>query len=481
MERFDPLIETLASYTAAEIAPSDEALHTAYLCLLDSLGCCCAALAMPACVRVVSPLFPKSKADPDWLCHIPGTSWELDPIEGAFTLGSLIRWLDYNDTWLAAEWGHPSDNLGALLALGEALASQRRQNILQPFTVLELLHALIKAYEIQGVLALTNSFNSVGLDHVLLVKVATAAVATMLLGGDEQTIANSISQAFVDLGPLRSYRHSPNVGARKSWAAGDATSRGLWLAFLSAVKKEQGYPTVLTAKRWGVQDVLFDQKPLTLYRPLGWYVMENILFKVQYPAEFHAQTAVEAACLLHREIKDKIDLIEKIEIETHSSAIRIIDKKGPLKNPADRDHCLQYMVAVALLKGNLTEHDYEEEAASDKRIDFLRDKMVVRENEEYSRSYYDSEKRAIANGLQIYFKDGSTTKQYAIEYPLGHKFRRAESLPFLKEKFKRNLKLFPQEKVEKLSPLMDNYKETYSLAVDEFIKKWIITLGPVLI
>jgi 2-methylcitrate dehydratase len=369
---------------------------------------------------------------------VPGTRFQLDPVQAAFNIGAMIRWLDFNDTWLAAEWGHPSDNLGGILATADWLSRSRLAQGRQPLTVRDVLTAMIKAHEIQGVIALENSFNRVGLDHVVLVKVATTAVVTHMLGGTRDEIINAITNAWVDGQSLRTYRHAPNTGSRKSWAAGDATSRGVRLA-LMAIKGEMGYPSALTARTWGFYDVLFRRKPFRFRRPYGSYVMENVLFKISYPAEFHAQTAVEAAIRLHPLVKDRLDDIKRIVITTHESAIRIIDKEGPLTNPADRDHCIQYMAAVGLIKGSLTAADYEDAAASDRRIDRLRSKMSCVESRQWSRDYLDPAKRSIANALQVTFNDGTRTDKVAIEYPLGHRRRRSEGVPQLEAKFRINL------------------------------------------
>jgi 2-methylcitrate dehydratase len=383
--------------------------------------------------------------------RVPGTSYVLDPVKAAFDTGALIRWLDYNDTWLAAEWGHPSDNFGAILPVAEAVSRSGR-----PLTVRDVLAAAIKAYEIQGVLALENSFNRVGFDHVLLVRVASTAVATWLLGGTRDQVVDALSNAFLDGGALRTYRHAPNTGSRKSWAAGDATSRAVRLAYMT-LAGAMGYPSALTAPRWGFQDVLFGGRPLRLARPLGTYVMENVLFKVAYPAEFHAQTALESAIRLHPEAAARLDDIERVEIATQESAIRIISKVGPLHNEADRDHCLQYIVAIGLLHGDLRPEHYEDHAAADPRVDRLRDRMVVTEDPRYSVDYLDPEKRSIANAIQLVYRDGSRSARVEVEYPLGHRRRRAEALPGLLEKLRENV-------ASRLPP--DRAEAILALAVD---------------
>lgn len=428
---FDELLTEIAEYVQREDVGSEEAYATARWCLLDSLGCGLLALNYPQCTKLLGPIVPGATLAGG--ARVPGCSYELDPVQAAFNIGCMIRWLDFNDTWLAAEWGHPSDNLGALLAVADYCNRQRGAR----YTVRDLLQGMIKAYEIQGVLALENSFNRVGLDHVLLVRVASTAVATRLLGGTTDQVTNAISHAWIDGGALRTYRHAPNTGSRKSWAAGDATSRAVRLA-LVACTGEMGYPSALTAKRWGFQDVLFNGEMIQLAQPLQSYVMENILFKISFPAEFHAQTAVEAALQLRPAVKDRLAEIERIDIETQESAVRIIDKTGPLYNPADRDHCLQYMVAVPLIFGDLTAEHYEDSAAADPRIDELRAKMRVLENPRYSAEYLDPSKRSIANAVQVYFTDGSSTEKVEVEYPLGHRRRRDEAIPLLKQKFSAN-------------------------------------------
>jgi 2-methylcitrate dehydratase len=428
----DELLVQIAEYVSSPPRFSDLAFETARLALLDSLGCAVLALTFPDCGRLLGPIVPGTTV-PNGV-HVPATGHVLDPIKAAFDIGTAIRWLDFNDTWLAAEWGHPSDNFGAILAAAEY--SSRIGTA--PLTVHDVLVAAIKAYEIQGIVALTHSFNRLGLDHVLLVRVASTAVATHLLGGTKRQIGDALSQAFVDGGALRTYRHAPNTGSRKSWAAGDATSRAVRLALLT-LHGELGYPTALSASRWGFADVLMAGEPLQLARPLGCYVMENILFKVSFPAEFHAQTAAEAAIQLHPAVRDRLSEIERVEIVTQESAVRIISKVGPLHNPADRDHCLQYIVAVGLLFGTLTAEHYEDVVAADPRIDALRERMVVAEEPRYSVEYLDPAKRSIANSVQVFFADGTFSKRVEVEYPLGHRRRRAEALPHLLAKAQTNL------------------------------------------
>jgi 2-methylcitrate dehydratase len=436
----DPLLQQIADYVlrAGEIN-GEEALNTARLCLMDTLGCGLLALSYPACTKLLGPIVPGATM-PGTGARVPGTSYELDPVQAAFNIGAMVRWLDYNDTWLAAEWGHPSDNLGAILAVTDYLSRNRNRDREEALTIRDVLVAMIQAHEIQGVLALENSFNRVGLDHVLLVRVASTAVVTRLLGGSRDDILSALSNAFIDGGALRTYRHAPNTGSRKSWAAGDAASRGVRLA-LQSLRGEMGYHSALTAKLWGFQDVLFQGKPLRVPpQGFGTYVMENILFKISFPAEFHAQTAVEAAIALHSEVRNRQEAIARIVIETQESGKRIIDKTGPLHNPADRDHCLQYMVAVALLFGQLSAEDYEDRAARDPRIDHLRKKMEVLENKQFTADYLDPAKRSIGNSVQVFFTDGTKTDRVSVEYPIGHRRRRAEGVPLLLEKFERNLR-----------------------------------------
>ena len=424
----DDVLVKIADYIIDTKITSGEAVRTARHCLLDSLGCAVQALEYPACMKMLGPVVPGAVLANG--TPVPGVKELLDPVRAAFNLGALIRWLDFNDTWLAAEWGHPSDNLGGILAVADYL-----DRTVRPVTLDEVLVAAIKAHEIQGVLALDNSFNRAGMDHVILVRIATTAVVTGMLGGTRDQVINAVSNAWADGGALRVYRHAPNTGSRKSWAAGDATSRGVWHAF-NALRNEMGYQGVLTTKTWGFQDALFRGKAITLARPLGSYVMEHVLFKISFPAEFHAQTAVEAAMTLHPEVGHRLDAIERVEMTTHESAIRIIDKQGALHNPADRDHCLQYMAAIGLIFGSLTAAHYEDVVAADPRIDALRAKMVVAEDPQYSKDYLDPEKRSIANAVQVFFRDGTSTRRVEVHYPIGHRRRRAEGIPELIKKFR---------------------------------------------
>jgi 2-methylcitrate dehydratase len=458
----DKILVDIADYAANYVAASREALDTARYNLMDTLGCGLLALRYPECTKHLGPIVPGATLSNG--ARVPGTAWQLEPVHAAFNIGAMIRWLDFNDTWLAAEWGHPSDNLGGILALADYL-TRAKQKL---FTVADVLQAMIKAHEIQGVLALENSYNRVGLDHVLLVRAATTAVATVMLGGNKEQIVSALSNAWTDGGALRVYRHTPNTGPRKSWAAGDATSRGVRLA-LMAMQGEMGYPSALTAKQWGYYDVLFKGEPFTLGRPFGSYVMENVLFKISFPAEFHAQTAVECAFELHNQVKDRIEQIDKVVITTHESAIRIIDKSGPLHNPADRDHCIQYMTAIGLIFGALTADDYEDSVAKDPRIDDLRAKMVCVEEPRYSKDYLDPEKRSIANAVQVFFKDGSNTKQVAVEYPIGHRRRRSEGLPLLMKKFEASLaSRFAPQQCESILRLCADAKVLDATPVDKF-------------
>jgi 2-methylcitrate dehydratase len=431
----DTLFQQIADYVLSDAAADSDAESVAQLCLMDSLGCALQALSYPACTKLLGPIVPGSVLSGG--ARVPGTSYELEPVRAAFNIGALIRWLDFNDTWLAAEWGHPSDNFGGILAVADYLSRSRSAS--HRWAIRDVLRAAVQAYEIQGVLALSHSFNRVGLDHVLLVRVASTAVVTKFLGGSRAEIMNALSNAFIDGGALRTYRHAPNTGSRKSWAAGDATSRAVFHG-LQAVRGEMGYPSALTAPRWGFQDVLFAGKPIQLAQPLGSYVIRHVLFKISFPAEFHAQTAVEAALQLFDRTKDRLDQISKVVIETQESGKRIIDKGGPLDNPADRDHCIQYMVAVPLIHGQLTAEDYENAAAADPRIDVLRQKMDVVENPEFSRDYLDPDKRSIGNSVQVFFQDGSATEKVVVEYPIGHPRRRKEGEPLLFQKFEKSLR-----------------------------------------
>ncbi|MGB7541999.1 MAG: bifunctional 2-methylcitrate dehydratase/aconitate hydratase [Burkholderiales bacterium] len=468
----DKVLVDIADYVGKYAIKSAEAYNTARLCLMDTLGCGLEALEYPACAKLLGPVVPGTVVPNG--ARVPGTQFQLDPVQAAFNIGAMIRWLDFNDTWLAAEWGHPSDNLGGILATADWLSRSALAQGGKPLAMRDVLTAMIKAHEIQGVIALENSFNRVGLDHVVLVKVASTAVVAQLLGLARDQTINAVSQAWVDGQSLRTYRHTPNTGSRKSWAAGDATSRAVRLALI-AKTGEMGYPSVLTAKTWGFYDVLFRGKPFRFQRRYGSYVMENVLFKISFPAEFHAQTAVEAAIQLHPEVKDRLADIKKIEIVTHESALRIIDKKGPLHNPADRDHCIQYMTAVGLIKGNLTAADYEDDVARDPRIDALRAKMVCIENRQYSRDYHDPKKRSIANQLQVIFKDGTRTRKVAVEYPLGHRRRRKEGIPVLEAKFRTNLaRRFPEQQRQAILDLCQDPKRLEATPVNEFVDRFVI-------
>jgi 2-methylcitrate dehydratase len=463
----DQLLVDIADYVANYRIDSDEAYRTAHYCLLDTLGCGFEALSYPACTKLLGPIVPGTIVPNG--AKVPGTPYQLDPVQAAFNLGAMIRWLDFNDTWLAAEWGHPSDNLGGILMTADwigrnAIAAGRAAP-----TMRDVLTAMIKAHEIQGVIALANSFNRVGLDHVVLVKVATTAVVAQMLGLSSDEIVNAISLAFVDGQSLRTYRHAPNTGSRKSWAAGDATSRGVRLALIARTG-EMGYPSVLTARTWGFYDVLFHGQPFRFERPYGSYVMENVLFKISFPAEFHAQTAVECAMQLHPLVRDRLDDIRRITIRTHESAIRIIDKKGPLANPADRDHCIQYMVAVPLIFGRLTAADYEDGVAADPRIDALRDKMTCVEDKRFSADYLDPQKRSIANAISIEFADGSRTDEVVVEYPIGHRRRREQGIPLLVAKFRTNLaRRFAAKQQEAILDVALDAKRLAAMPVTEFV------------
>ena len=462
---YDNIITEIAEYVDSYNIDSKLALETARNCLIDTIGCGLLALQFSACTKMLGPVVDGTTVP--FAVRVPGTNFKLDPIKAAFDIGCSIRWLDYNDTWLAAEWGHPSDNLGAILSVTDFVSQKNIDKGEEPLYVKDILHCMIMAHEIQGILALKNSFNRVGLDHVVLVKVASTAIATKLLGGNLNQIKDAVSHAWVDGQSLRTYRHAPNAGSRKSWAAGDATSRAVRLAMI-VLQGEMGYPGVLSAPTWGFEDVSFNKKDITLDQPLGTYVMENVLFKISFPAEFHAQTAVEAAVKLHPLIKD-IDDIKSIEVTTHESAIRIISKVGELNNPADRDHCLQYMIAIGLLKGDLVAEDYEDDVASDPRIDQLRSKMDIKEDERYSREYHEADKRSIANRIQIHFNDGTSSEVIEVEYPIGHKRRREEGIPVLEQKFKRNLELtYGKEKANLIFEKCINQEELEKMSVIDF-------------
>ncbi len=474
----DQVLVDIADYVCDYEIQSAEAYDTARNCLIDTLGCGLEALSYPACTKLLGPIVPGTVVPNG--AKVPGTQFQLDPVKAAFDIGAMVRWLDFNDTWLAAEWGHPSDNLGGILAIADYLSRSRIAEGKTPLTMKDVLSAMIKAHEIQGVLALENSFNRVGLDHVILVKVASTAVVTWMLGGSREEIVNALSHAWLDGQSLRTYRHSPNTGPRKSWAAGDATSRAVRLA-LMALKGEIGYPSVLTAKTWGFYDVSFKGNAFKFQRPYGSYVMEQILFKISFPAEFHSQTAVECAFQLHAQAGARLDTLEKIAridkivITTHESAIRIIDKKGPLHNPADRDHCIQYMTAIGLLRGTLTAADYEDDIAADPRIDALRDKIECVENPQYSKDYHDPEKRSIANAMQIFFKDGTQSDKVAVEYPIGHRRRRAEGIPELVKKFKVNLaRRFPAKQQNAILAVCLDQHKLEALPVNEFVDLMVI-------
>jgi 2-methylcitrate dehydratase len=467
----DKVLTLIADYACGYSIRSPAAYETARYCLMDTLGCGLEALEYPACTKLLGPVDPETVVPHG--ARVPGTKFQLDPVQAAFNIGAMIRWLDFNDTWLAAEWGHPSDNLGGILAVADWLS----RNQAQPLLVRDVLTAMIKAHEIQGVIALENSFNRVGLDHVVLVKVASTAVVAHMLGCTYDQVVNAVSQAWVDGQSLRTYRHAPNTGSRKSWAAGDATSRAVRLALISKTG-EMGYPSVLSAKGWGFYDVLFKGKPFRFQRKFGSYVMENVLFKISFPAEFHAQTAVECAMSVFQQMKKHgktSDDIRKIRIRTHEAAIRIIDKKGPLNNPADRDHCIQYMVAVPLIFGRLTAADYEDGVAKDPRIDALRKKIACVEDKRFTRDYHDPAKRSIANALTVEFKDGTRLEEVVCEYPIGHRRRRAEGMPVLVEKFKTNLaRRFPARQQQTILELCMDAERLARTPVNQFVDLFVI-------
>ncbi|MFZ2228277.1 MAG: bifunctional 2-methylcitrate dehydratase/aconitate hydratase [Candidatus Nanopelagicaceae bacterium] len=469
-QEFDQVIVDIVDYVENYEVDSDLAYETAWNCLLDTLGCGLEALEYPACTKLLGPLVSGTVVENG--ARIPGTNFQLDPVQGAFNLGTMIRWLDFNDTWLAAEWGHPSDNLGAILAVADWLSRSAVAAGDRPLLMRDVLTAMIKAHEIQGCIALENSFNRVGLDHVLLVKVASTAVVAKMMGLTHEQSLNALSLAWVDGQSLRTYRHFPNAGSRKSWAAGDATSRAVRLVLMAKVG-EMGYPSVLTAKTWGFYDVLFKGQPFKFQRAYGSYVMENILFKISFPAEFHAQTAVEAAMQIHRQMREvgkSAQEIRRVTIRTHDACIRIIDKKGRLNNPADRDHCIQYMVAVPLIYGRLTARDYEDDVASDPSIDALRERIICKEDPQFTDDYHDPNKRSIANALTVEFEDGSVMDEVIVEYPLGHARRRREGIPLLIAKYRTNLAraFSPAQQAVILDYSLDR-KKLESTSVDAFM------------
>ncbi|HQR20467.1 MAG TPA: bifunctional 2-methylcitrate dehydratase/aconitate hydratase [Burkholderiaceae bacterium] len=471
----DKVLVDIAGYALDYSVRSKEAIETARYCLMDTLGCGFEALRYPACKKLLGPVV-RGTVVPNG-AKVPGTQFQMDPVKAAFDIGTMIRWLDFNDTWLAAEWGHPSDNLGGILATADWLSRNAVAAGKSPLTMSDVLVAMVKAHEIQGCLALENAFNEVGLDHVVLVKVASTAVVAQMLGLTRDEIVNAVSMAWVDGQPLRTYRHAPNTGTRKGWAAGDATSRAVRLALI-AQTGEMGCPSALTAKTWGFYDVLFKGRAFRFQRPYGSYVMEHVLFKISFPAEFHAQTAVEAAITIHGELKKlgRTDRdIRKITIRTHEACIRIIDKQGPLANPADRDHCIQYMVAVPIIFGRLTAADYEDDVAADPRIDALRRKIQCFEDERYTRDYHDPDKRAIANSLAVEFNDGSRLKEVVVEYPIGHRRRRKEAMPLLVRKFRTHLaRAFPVKQAAAILDLCLDPKRLGATPVNEFVDLMII-------
>jgi 2-methylcitrate dehydratase len=463
----DRVLVDIASYARDARIESGVAYETARYCLMDTLACGFQALAFPACTRMLGPVVPGATMAGG--ARVPGTSYELDPVQAAFSIGAMIRWLDFNDTWLAAEWGHPSDNLGGILAVADWQARKAGAEGRSPPAVRDVLTAMIKAHEIQGVTALENAYNRVGLDHVILVRVATTAVVTAMLGGTQEQVVNAVSNAWVDGGALRTYRHAPNTGSRKSWAAGDATSRGVRHALI-ALGGEMGYPSALTAPTWGFYDALFRGKPFVYKQGFGSYVMENVLFKISFPAEFHAQTAVECAMQLHPHVKDRLEAIERIVIETQEPGVRIIDKTGELSNPADRDHCIQYMVAVPLIFGRLTAADYEDAVARDPRVDSLRGRMEVRENPAFTADYYAADKRFIGNAIQVFFEDGTCTERVQVDAPIGHRRRRAEGYPRLLEKFRASLPpVFPAKQRRLIEGMFADPARLDAMNVDDFV------------
>jgi len=463
----DRVLVDIATYACEYQIESDLAYETAFYCLMDTLACGFQALKCPACTRLMGPVVPGATMAGG--ARVPGTSYELDPVQAAFNIGTMNRWLDFNDTWLAAEWGHPSDNLGGILAVADYLSRKAIAEGRNPLTVRDVTTAMIKAHEIQGVIALENSFNRVGLDHVLLVRIATTAVVTNMLGGTKEQVINAVSNAWLDGGALRTYRHAPNTGSRKGWAAGDATSRAVRHA-LMAMTGEMGYPSALSARTWGFNDVLFHGRPLSIPQAFGSYVMENVLFKIAFPAEFHAQTAVECAMKLHPAVRGRLAEIDHVVIETQESGVRIIDKTGPLANPADRDHCLQYMTAIPLIFGRLTAADYEDDVAQDPRVDELRNKMLVRENTTFTEEYFAADKRYIGNAVQVFFRDGTSTERVHCDFPIGHRKRRVEGMPLLARKFEASVAgHFAPAQTAKIKALFADRSRLEAAPVHEFV------------
>lgn len=463
----DEVLVKITDYVLNKEINSSEAISTARYCLMDTLGCGLLALTFSDCKDLLGP-YVENTSVPNGV-RVPGTKYVLDPVKGAWDIGAIIRWLDFNDTWLAAEWGHPSDNLGGILSAADFISQKNIEEGKDPLTIDDVLKAMVKAHEIQGILALENSFNRVGLDHVVLVKIASTAVISSLFGLSREKTIDALSQAFVDGQSLRTYRHAPNAGPRKSWAAGDATSRAMQLVLLT-MKGQIGYPSALTAATWGFQDVLFKGNQISLPQKFDSYVMENVLFKISFPAEFHAQTAVEAAVKLHTEIKDRVEEIKEIRITTHESAIRIISKEGQLNNPADRDHCIQYMTAIGLLKGDLVAEDYEDDVASDPKIDQLREKMTIIEDERYTREYLEADKRSIANSIEILYTDGTSSEKVEVEYPIGHRRRRDEGIPILVDKFENNLKTqFSEQRSKEILELCLDEEKLRATSVTQFM------------
>jgi len=461
----------MANYVCDYQVGSEEAYKTARHCLMDSLACAMLAMKFPDCTRLLGPIVPGAEFERG--ARVPGTAYTLDPAQAAFNLGTLIRYLDFNDTWLAAEWGHPSDNLGAILPVADYISRRNIENGEKPLTMKDVLTAMIKAHEIQGVLALENSYNKVGLDHVLLVRVASTAVVTHMLGGDRDTVVNAVSNAWIDGGALRTYRHAPNTGSRKSWAAGDACRRAVTLAFM-AMGGEMGYPSALSAKMWGFYDVLFKGRNFKFQRPYGSYVMENILFKISFPAEFHAQTAVECALKLHASVRPRLGDISKIVIETQEAGVRIIDKTGPLSNYADRDHCIQYMVAVPLIFGALTARSYEDSVANDPRVDTLRGLMEVRENPKFTEEYFDPMLRGIGNAIQVFYTDGTSSDRVQVSYPIGHRRRRSEGIPQLLKKYDNAIaEHFDAGQCATINAALNDPAELEAMPVSDFVRTWV--------
>lgn len=463
----DKVLVEIAQYVDRYAVKSKLAWETARLTLIDTLGCGFEALSYPACTKLLGPIVPGTIVPNG--ARVPGTPYVLDPERAALNTGALFRWLDFNDAFYGATVIHPSDTYGGIVPIADWVSRTRVARRKEPLLMRDVLEAGIKAYEVMGGLAIENGFTDVGLDHTILVKIGVTPVVTRLLGGTREEIVNALSNAWLDGHALAAFRRKPNTGSRKSWAAGDAASRGVRLA-LMAVKGEMGYPAALSAKRWGFYEALFKGKPFTFQRPLGSYVMENTLFKIPYPTAFHGQSGVEAAIKLHPLVKDRLDEIEHIDVKCHNSSMTILDKTGPLYNPADRDHCMQYMMAVGMIYGTMTAEHYEDHIAADPRIDKLRAKMKLSESAQFERDYHDPAKRSNANSIHVYFKDGTKAPLSVVEYPLGHRRRRKEGIPAVMEKFEKNVaRVFAAKQRGRIMAVCLDQQKLEATPVNEFM------------